>query len=42
MFDKILIASHGDQSPLGGAAAKANCAAVEGRKGDFAAGEFHV
>jgi hypothetical protein len=42
MFEQMLITNRGDQSPLGDAVAKPNCAAAEGRKGDFAAGETHV
>jgi len=37
MFEKILIANLGNQPPSGGAAAKPNCSAAEGRKGDFTA-----
>jgi hypothetical protein len=37
MSEQILIANRGDQSPSGGAAAKPNCSAAGGRKGDFTA-----
>jgi hypothetical protein len=42
MFEKILIANRGDQSPSGDVAAKPNRAAAIGCQGDFAAGEMHV
>jgi hypothetical protein len=42
MFEKILIANRGDQPPRGGAAAKLNRMAAEGRTGDFAAEATHV
>jgi len=42
MFEKILIANRGDQPPVGGAAAKPNCAASESRKSDFTAEIYYV
>ncbi|MFP5418452.1 MAG: hypothetical protein ACLGHA_04760 [Gammaproteobacteria bacterium] len=42
MFEKILIANHGDQPPAGGAAAKPNRAAAVGCERDFAAGARYV
>ena len=42
MFEKILIANRGDQSPSGDAAAQLNGPAAAGRKGDFIARHSHV
>ncbi len=42
MFEKILIANRGDQSPLGDAAAKPNRPAAAGCEGGFTAGVPHV
>lgn len=42
MFDKILIANRGDQSPAGDAAAQPNCPAAAGSLGDFAPEGSHV
>ena len=42
MFEKILIANCGDQLLKGGAAAKPNSNAAEGRKGYFSAETAHV
>jgi hypothetical protein len=41
MFEKILIATRGDQ-PRSGAAAKLNRTAAEGSKGGFASETTHV
>ncbi len=42
MFDKILIATRGDQPPAGGAAAQPNCAVAASHKGNFAPETTHV
>ena len=42
MFEKILIANLGDQSPLGDAAAQPNRMAAEGRESDFTTRHRHV
>lgn len=36
MFEKILIATRGDQPAKAGAAAQLHCAAAEGRQRDYA------
>ncbi len=42
MFEKILIANRGDQSPKGDAAAQPNCLAAVGREGYFTTRRNHV
>jgi len=42
MFEKILIANRGDQSPSGDAAAQPNCLAAAGHEGYFTTGHDHV